>query len=213
MACPTPCDSGHRWVRPGFGQRTRSISFSQSRSSSCRPPTSRLAARKRQTASGSRGRACRPGDRPRTEASRRRTSSRLRPFGTVSSAMNRGAMIPAARPGSAPAARFGKQEECPKTLRVIVYRSAVPGSPPVLCRNGIVDVGHPDGVQRNAASRPASRRSGRRRGSSLVWSPSERPRSSRSHRLKGLRPLRDADGALFGFVEPAQKSAAIELRD
>jgi hypothetical protein len=75
---------------------------------------------------------------------------RLRPFGTVSSAMNPRRHDPRSQPGSAPAARFGKQEEWPQTLSVIVYRSAAPGPPPVLCRNGIVDVGHLDGVQRCA---------------------------------------------------------------
>src|SRR5258708_7698490 len=54
---------------------------------------------------------------------------------------------PRGQPGSAPAARFGKQEEWPQTLSVIMYRPAAPGSPPVLCGDDIVDVGHPDGAQ------------------------------------------------------------------
>jgi hypothetical protein len=59
---------------------------------------------------------------------------------------------PPSQPRPAPAARFGKQEERPQTLSVVVYRPAVPGSPLVLCRNDIVDVGHPDGAQGNTLS-------------------------------------------------------------
>jgi hypothetical protein len=59
---------------------------------------------------------------------------------------------PRSQPRPAPAARFGKQEERPQTLSVVVYRPAVPGSPLVLCRNDIVDVIHPDGAQGNTLS-------------------------------------------------------------
>ena len=69
---------------------------------------------------------------------------------------------PAGQARRAPAARLGKPKERAKTLGVIVYRSAAPGSPRLLCRNGIVDVDDPDEAQRNDALRPASRRSDRR---------------------------------------------------
>ena len=58
--------------------------------------------------------------------------------------------MPSAMPGRHQPRASAKQEERPQTLRIIVYRPSVPGSPLVLCHNGIVDVGHLDGVQRCA---------------------------------------------------------------
>ena len=135
------------------------------------------------------------------------------PFGTVSSAMNRGAMIPAASPGAHQPRVSAKQEERPQALRVIVYRPAAPGSPPVLCRDGIVDVGHPDGVQRNAASRPARQKKWSAARAIVLYGRLGKAALLAQPFVKDLRPRRHADGgSSFGFVEPAQESAAIELR-
>ena len=60
--------------------------------------------------------------------------------------------MPAASPFRLQPARLGEEEERAQSLRIIVYRPSVPGSPFVLCHNGIVDVGHLDGVQRCAFS-------------------------------------------------------------
>ena len=88
----------------------------------------------------------------RTEASRRRTSSRLSALRHGLVRHEPGRHDPRGQPRPTPAARFGEEKERPQSLSVIVYRPPVPGSPLVLCRNGIVDVGHPDGAQRSALS-------------------------------------------------------------
>ena len=76
-----------------------------------------------------------------------------------------------------------KQEERPQTLIVIVYRSALPDSSPVLCRNDIVDVSHPDGVKGDTlSSQPEKEVVG---GGAVVLNVAvERPRSWRSHLSK-----------------------------
>ena len=112
---------------------------------------------------------------------------------------------PRGQPRPTPTARFGEQEERPQTLRVIVYRPAVPGSPPVLCRNGIVDVGHPDGVQRRASSRQPEEEVvggaavvlyGRVGQTALLAQPLLKDRD--------LGVMRMA--LMFGFIEPAQEA-------
>ena len=118
-------------------------------------------------------------------------------------------MIPAASPVRHQPRCLGEEEERPQSLRVIVYRPSVPGSPLVLCRNGIVDVGHLDGVQRRAFS----------------CQPEEEVVGGAAIALYGLfrqaaflaQPhLKDRDlGVMrmmlsFGFVEPAQKAQPLD---
>ena len=118
---------------------------------------------------------------------------------------------PRSQPRPAPAARFGKQEERLQTLRVIVYRPAAPGSPPVLCRNGIVDVGHPDGVQGNIVSGQPEEEVIGGAADSLVWSLGETALSCAAIPQRP-RPRRDADGALVRVRRASPESAAIGPR-
>ena len=123
--------------------------------------------------------------------------------------MNRGAMMPAARPGSAPAARLGKQEERPQTLRVIVSRSAAPGSPPVLCRNDIVDVGHPDGAQPNILSGQPTEEVVGGPAIALYGRVGETALSAQPV-LKGRDLCIMRMAVMFGFVEPSQKAQPLD---
>ena len=136
---------------------------------------------------------------------RRRTSSRFSPFGTASSAHETGRHDPAATPAHAPAARFGKEEERAKALGVIVYRPAVPGSPLVLCRNGIIDVGHPDGAQGNTLSgQPAEEVIG---GTAVVLYGRRGKAALLAQPLLEDRDLCVMRMVLtFGFVEPPQEA-------
>src|ERR1700730_718423 len=110
---------------------------------------------------------------------------------------------PRSQPGSAPAARFGKQEEWPQALSVIVYRSAAPGRPRVFYRNGIVEVGHLDGVQRCAfpcqpeeevVDGAAVVLYGRRGKAALLAQPLLKDRDHSVMRMV----------LMFGFVQPSQ---------
>src|SRR5580692_4340347 len=116
---------------------------------------------------------------------------------------------PRSQPGSAPAARCGKQEEGPQALSVIVYRSATPSPPPVFCRNGIVDVGHLDGVQRcafpcqpeeEAVDGAAVVLYGRRGKAALLAQPLLKDRD-----LCVMRMV-----LMFGFVEPSQEAQPLD---
>src|SRR5260370_1382767 len=116
---------------------------------------------------------------------------------------------PRSQPGSAPAARFGKQEEWPQALSVIVYRSAAPGPPPALFRNGMVDVGHLDGIQRCAfpcqpeeevVDGAAVVSYGRRGKAALLPQPLLKDRDNSVMRMV----------LMFGFVEPSQEAQPLD---
>src|ERR1700730_1091558 len=116
---------------------------------------------------------------------------------------------PRGQHGSAPAARFGKQEEWPQALSVILYRSAAPGPPPVLFRDGIVDVSHLDGVQRcafpcqpeeEAVGGAAVVLYGRRGKAALLAQPLLK---DRDHSV--MRML-----LIFGFVEPSDEAQPLD---
>src|ERR1700730_12580493 len=116
---------------------------------------------------------------------------------------------PRSEPGSAPAARFGKQEEWPQALSVIVYRSGAPPPPPVFCRHGIVDVGHLDGVQRCAfpcqpeeevVDGAAVVLYGRRGKAALLAQPLLKDRDHSVMRMV----------LMFGFVGPSQEAQPLD---
>ena len=118
-------------------------------------------------------------------------------------------MIPAASPARHQPRASAKQEEWPQALSVIVYRSAAPGPPPVLFRNGVVDVGHLDGVQRCAFPRQPEEEVvggaavvlyGRRGKAALLAQPLLKDRDHSVMRMV----------LIFGFVEPSQEAQPLD---
>src|SRR5208282_2989081 len=108
-----------------------------------------------------------------------------------------------------PAARFGKQEERPEPLRIVVYRPAVPDSPPVLRRHGVVDVGHPDGAQGDVVPGQT--------GEEVVGGYAVALRRRIGQAAFFVKPLlEDPDlgvmrmWAFFGLIEPAQKAQPLD---